>query len=330
MADTLCVDIGNFSTLSAVVSGRENTEVFKMRSLIFDATQSGECRDAVHPADSPLITVGGKTYKLGRHAKGYTGFLSAVEAGKSRADIILPILLANTPDGFEGVVKMLVPSRNELQEKLIAVGILGTHSFTTKAEGKEISAIANFTNIEFVRETDSAAKFAYESGVVSPDDVVLCIDIGGGTTNVVVATYEDDVFNVIFRKSYDNSGGIQLAQAIANTDVIKSLNREFEITKIMDAITEGKTHIGNRTDYSFAAVWESSVNVWFDGLLSRIMSACDKQLDEVTQILWCGGGSEIIRDRVQNQPGNLFLDNPQETNIRGLIHSAKPQLRIAA
>jgi hypothetical protein len=329
-SNVLCVDIGNYSVLTAVVNGRENSQINKMRSLVFNCTHNGECRNGVHPSDSPLIAINGKHYKLGKQAKNYPGFISAAEAGKNRSDIILPILLANTPDTFDGSIKMLVPARDEMKERLIANDVIGTHDFTLTAYGNTSSAIANFTSIEFVRETDAAAKFAYETGAISPLDVALVIDIGGGTVNTLVCNYDEDVFNTVYRKSYDNSGGIALAQAVANTDTVKSYGRAFEVTKIMDAITEGKTYIGNRSDLSFEAVWESCVDQWFDGILSRIMSASDKYLDEVSVIVWCGGGSEIIRSKVANQTGHMILDNPQQANINGLIHSAKPQLRIAA
>jgi StbA protein len=330
MANTLCVDIGNYSVLSAVVSGRDSSDVTKMRSLIYDATHNSESRNTAHPKNSPLVTVNGKSFKVGDKACTYPGFLSAAEAGKSRTDIILPILLANTPDGFEGIVKMLVPTRDEFKEKLIANEIIGTHSFSITADATKTDSIADFTGVEFVRETDSAAKFAYETGAINPDDVALVIDIGGGTINIVICNYEDDVFNTVYRKSYDGSGGIALAQTIANTDVVKSYGRTFEIAKIMDAISNNKLFYGNRQDLSFASVWESSVDTWFDALLSRVMASTDKYLDEVTTILWCGGGAEIIRSKVDDQPGHMILDNPQLANISGLIHSAKPQLRIAA
>jgi hypothetical protein len=243
VTNTLCVDIGNYSVLSAVVSGRSSTEVAKMRSLIYDCTHNSDCRNNVHPSDSPMIAANGKFYKLGKGAKNYPGFLSAAEAGKSRSDVMLPILLANTPDGFEGVVKILVPARDAGSEKLIRNAVLGTHIYTTTANSVARDAIANFTGVDFVRETDSAAKFAYESGVINPDEVILTIDLGGGTANYLVAAYEDDVFSVRLNKSLPNSGGIALAQSIANTDVAKSYGRSFEIAKIMDAITEGKTFL---------------------------------------------------------------------------------------
>lgn len=331
MTNTLCVDIGNYSVLSAVVSGRESTEVVKMRSLIYDCTHNSDCRNNVHSSDSPMIAVNGKFYKLGKGAKNYPGFLSAAEAGKSRTDVMLPILLANTPDGFEGVVKILVPTRDEMSEKLVRSAVIGTHTYSTTVNSVTCDAIANFTGAEFIRETDSAAKFAYESGVINPSEVVLIVDIGGGTCNYVVAAYEDDVFSVRLNKSLPNSGGIALAQAISNTDVVKTYGRSFEIAKIMDAITEGKTYISNRRDLSFETVYTDCVEQWFEGLISRIMAATDKYLDEVTRIVWCGGGTEIIKDKLANQPLHLVLDNPQHANINGLIHSAKlPHLRIAA
>lgn len=331
MTNTLCVDIGNYSVLSAVVSGRSSTEVAKMRSLIYDCTHNSDCRNNVHPSDSPMIAANGKFYKLGKGAKNYPGFLSAAEAGKTRTDVMLPILLANTPDGFEGIVKILVPARDELSEKLLRTAVIGTHTYSTTANSVTCDAIANFTGVEFIRETDSAAKFAYESGVINPLEVVLIVDIGGGTCNYVVAAYEDDVFNVRLNKSLPNSGGIALAQAISNTDVVKTYGRSFEIAKIMDAITEGKTYISNRRDLSFETVYTDCVEQWFEGLISRIMAATDKYLDEVTRIVWCGGGTEIIKDKLANQPIHLVLENPQHANINGLIHSAKlPLLLIAA
>lgn len=331
MTNTLCVDIGNYSVLSAVVKGRESTEVFKMRSLIYDCTHNSDCRNNAHPSDSPIIAVGGKIYKLGKGAKNYPGFLSAAEAGKSRTDVMLPILLGNTPNGFEGLVKILVPARDELSEKLIRSAVLGTHTYSTTVNSAVTESIANFTGVEFIRETDSAAKFAYEAGVISPSEVILTIDIGGGTCNYLVAAYEDDVFSVRFNKSLPNSGGIALAQAISNTDAVKSHGRTFEIAKIMDAITEGKRYVSNRRDLSFEKVYGDCVEQWFEGLISRIMAATDKYLDEVTRIVWCGGGTEIIKDKLANQPLHLVLENPQYANINGLIHSAKlPLMRLAA
>jgi hypothetical protein len=335
--NTLCVDIGNYSVLTSVVDARERGDINMMRSLIYDCTHNGECRTGMHTVDSPLVNIGNKTYKLGRFAKNYPGFLSAVEAGKNRPDVMLPILLGNTPDGFEGKVKILVPARDEVFEKLIKSAVTGHHTYQVTKErspksDKQVSqsSVVHFTEVEFVRETDAAAKFAYESGAIPPDDVALVIDIGGGTINAVVCSYEDDVFNVIYRKSYDNSGGIALAQTIANTDAVKSYGRAFEIAKIMDAITEGKTHVGNRPDLSFEAVFDDCLNQWFESIITRVMSAADKYLDEVTTLVWCGGGAEIVRDRLHSG-GHLILDNPQQANINGLIHSAKtPALRAVA
>jgi len=328
--NTLCVDIGNYSSLIAVVDGRNSGEITKMRSLLYDCTHNSECRNGIHTVESPMITVNDRSYKIGSQAKAFPGFLSAAEAGKSREDIFLPILLSATPNEFEGTVKVLVPDRDNVKEEIISKAVLGTHAFSVYKGGKKQDALASFTEIEFHRETDAAAKFAFESGTIAPDDVILAVDVGGGTCNYLVASYEDDAFNVRFRKSLDNSGGIALAQALANTDLLKSYGRALEIAKIMDAISDGKQYIANRRDLTFAAVWEDSVTQWFDGILSKILSSADKYLDEVTNIVWCGGGSEILRHKL-NQPGHIVLDQPQLSNIKGLIHSSKlPLLRIAA
>lgn len=331
MSNTLCVDIGNYSTLIAVVDGRNSGEIIKMRSLLYDCTHNGECRNGIHTAESPMVAFADRHYKIGKVAKAFPGFLSAAEAGKSREDIFLPILLSATPSEFEGTVKVLVPNRDDMKESIISKAVLGTHAYSVYRSGKKIEAQASFTDIEFHRETDAAAKLAFDDGSVSPDDVVLTIDIGGGTVNYLVGSYEDDVFSVRFRKSLDNSGGIALAQSLANTDLLKSYGRSLEISKIMDAISEGRRYIANRRDLSFEAVWEHAVSQWFDGMISRIITSTDKYLDEVTQIVWVGGGAEILRQKLASQPGHVILDNPQLSNIRGLIHSSlAPSLRIAA
>ncbi len=331
MSNTICVDIGNYSVLTAVVEGRDSTEPNKMRSLVYDCTHNGECRNNVHTDESPMVAFEDRHFKLGSGAKNYPGFLSAAEAGKGRPDIMLPILLANTPNEFEGTVKILVPSKDDFQERIITQAIAGTHAYSVFKQGKKQDAIANYTACEFVRETDAAAKFAFESGALSADEVILTVDIGGGTCNFLVASYEDGQLSVRFNKSLDNSGGIALAQTIVNTDAVKAHGRALEIAKIMDAITEGKTYIANRRDLSFEAVWNDCVNQWFDALLSRIMSSCDKYLDEVSKILWVGGGVEIIKHKLKDQQGHLVLDNPQYANINGLILSAKlPSLKLAA
>ena len=330
MSNTLCADIGNYSTLIAVVDDRNSGSIVKMRSLLYDCTHNGECRNGVHTAENPMIAYADRHYKIGKVAKAFPGFLSAAEAGKSRKDIFLPILLSATPSEFEGVVKVLVPARDGMKESIISKAVIGTHSYSVWRGGKKQDALANFTEIEFHRETDAAAKFAFEVGAVSPDDVILTIDIGGGTCNYLVASYEDDVFSVRFRKSLDNSGGIALAQALANTDLLKSYGRALEISKIMDAISDGKQFIANRRDLTFAPVWEDSVSQWFDGMISRIMASTDKYLDEVTQIVWCGGGAEILRHKL-SQSGHVVLEQPQLANLKGLIQSSKlPSLRIAA
>lgn len=330
MSNTLCVDIGNYSVLTAVAGA----SISRQRSLIYDATHNKECRDGVHPADSPLIEVGGKHYKIGVLAKNYPNFLSAVEAGKSNPDLILPILLANTPDGFEGDIKFLVPVRDELTEALIKTAVVKHHEYSITSEGRRTNCVCNFTNIDFVRETDSAAKFAYNSGVIAPDSVALVADIGGGTVNAVICSYDNGILHTTWRQSYDNSGGIALAQSIANTDVVKSYGRAFDTAKIMDAITEGKAYIGKRTDLSFETVLDDCITQWFNGIVTRLMSAADKYCDEVTQVVWCGGGAEIVRQRLLKKAHSglniTIIDNPQYANINGLIASVKPTLRVAA
>jgi hypothetical protein len=331
MNSTICVDLGNYSTLIATVSGREVSPITKMRSLIYDSTHNGECRNGIHTDESPMVEIGGRFYKIGAQAKNFPGFLTAVEGGKTREDIFLPILLSSLPTGFEGIARILVPSRNNLKESLISFAVVGMHTFTVYKNGRKVDSVANITGCEFHRESDAGARYAYESGAINPEDVVLAVDIGGGTCNFLVASYDlDGNFEVRFNKSLDNSGGIALAQSLANTDLVKSYGRVLEIAKIMDAITSGKRYIANRRDLTFEPVWEDCVNQWFNSLISRIMSASDKYLDEVTSIVWFGGGAEILRERLE-KTGHIVLDNSQFANLNELIRISKtPLLQIAA
>lgn len=239
MNNTLCADIGNYSVLTSV----DGRDIKGMRSLIYDTTYNSECQNNIHPSDSPMIEVGSKKYKLGKLATKFDGFLSAAEFGKSKAELLLPILLANTPDGFEGTVKLLVPDDDKDSKVFVRNAVVGTHEFTLYSEGSETNTVVIYNDVEFYRETDMAAKYSYDAGILDSDDVVLVVDIGGGTVNVLICDVEDG-FYVRYRNSYPNQGGINLAQTILATDLVRGYGKNFEISKVMDAIANGYRTIG--------------------------------------------------------------------------------------
>ncbi|NJM19894.1 MAG: hypothetical protein HC907_14955 [Richelia sp. SM1_7_0] len=246
--NTLCADIGNFSVLTAVVD-YQPTSINKMRSLIVDVTHKSEAREGLHADDSPLVGIKGKYFKIGRQAGKQPNCLSAAEAGKNQSEIFLPMLLANTPDGFEGSVSMLVPSRDKAAETWIRTAILNTHEYSVNHQNR----IARFTDVEFHRESDTALLHGYLSGIVPKNDGALLIDIGGGTVNALIATFENGELDILWRESFDNRGGIALAKSILDTDCVKS-QKSMSVHQIMDAIADGKRYIGNRSDRSFEPV----------------------------------------------------------------------------
>ena len=312
--NTICADIGNFSVLTAVV-GNHPASINKMRSLIVDVTHKGDVRDGLHADDSPLVGVKGKFFKLGRQAGKQPNCLSAAEAGKSSTEIFLPMLLANTPDGFEGSVSMLVPSRDNASETWIRTAILGHHEFTVNHENR----IARFTDVEFHRESDTALLHAYLSGIVPQNAGTLLIDIGGGTVNALIATFEDGQLDILWRESFDNRGGIALAKSILDTDHVKA-QKSMSVPSIMDAIAEGKRYIGNRPDRSFEPVFDDCVKQWFKAIRVTVLSAADSYLDEVNQIIWMGGSTELLRNQLESKEGQLIFPSPQLANINALVH----------
>lgn len=313
--NTLCVDIGNFSVLTAVVGSKNTTLINKIRSLIVDVTHKGDVRDGLHVEDSPLVEVKGKFFKLGRQAGRQPGCLSAAEAGKNQPDIFLPMLFANTPDGFEGTVSMLVPNRDKMSETWIRSAILGTHTYSVN----KTERTATFTDVEFHRESDTALHYAYITGIVPQTAGTLMIDIGGGTVNALIATFEDGELDILWRESYDNRGGIALAKSILDTDCVKA-QKSMSVPAIMDAIATGKRYVGNRPDRSFELVFDDCVKAWFKSIRVTVLSAADAYLDEVNNIIWMGGSTELLRPQLEDKEGQMVFPNPQLANINALIH----------
>ena len=320
--NTLCADIGNFSVLTAVAESRAT--VNKMRSLIVDVTHKGDVRDGLHADDSPLVEVKGKFYKLGRQAGRQPNCLSAAEAGKSNSDIFLPMLLANTPDGFEGSVSMLVPSRDSASETWIRTAILGTHEYSVNKVGR----VASFTDVEFHRESDTALHYAYLSGIIPKTEGTLLIDIGGGTVNAVIATFEGEL-DILWRDSFDNRGGIALAKGILDTDHVKA-QKTMKTADIMDAIANGNRYIGNRPDRSFEPVFDDCVKAWFKAIRVTVLSAADAYLDEVNQIVWMGGSVELLRPQLEGKDEQLIFPSPQYANINALINLSGGDMEVVA
>ncbi len=322
----LCADIGNYSVLTCA----DGRNVRQMRSLIYDCTHNSECQNNAHTPESPMVVIGNRKYKIGRMAAKFSGFLSAAEAGKSSPKILLPILLSNTPPCFEGVVKLLVPDDNKESQALIESVVVGEHEYSVYSGGSKVDALAEFTGVEFVREGDAAARYAYEIGAIEPSEVALIIDIGGKTTDVVVCD-NDDGFYVRLRRSYAGYGGISVAQSILDSDLVRSYGRVFEVAKTMDAITAGKRYIGNRKEYSFEDIYTDCVDQWFGKLMSKILTEFDSQLVDVTKIVWVGGGAELVREKVEGEDMNIVLPSPQHANLNGLIGSSHASnLRMVA
>lgn len=315
MHSTICADIGNYSVLTSVISGTNTSSVSKMRSLIVDVTHKGDIRNGLHFDDSPLVEIKGKYYKLGRQAGKQPNCLSAAEAGKNQPEIFLPMLLANTPDGFEGSVSLLVPSRDNAAETWIRTAVLGTHEFSVNNQ----SRIASFTDVEFHRESDTALRYAYTTDTVPKTEGALLIDIGGGTVNAVIATFEDGELDTLWRESFDNRGGIALAKSILDTDHVKA-QKTMSASAIMDAIANGNCYVGNRPDRSFEPVFDDCVKTWFKSIRVTIMAAADSYLDEVNRIIWMGGSAELLRPQIEGKEAQFIFPSPQLANINALVY----------
>lgn len=319
MHSTLAVDIGNYSTQSAVIFPDGASPIRTIRSLVYDCTQVREVRNGVTNEHNALITIGDKSYLLGDRAGMYKTHLSAAETGKAKPEIALPLLLASLDSSFQGTVKFLIPKHDDASEAFLRQSLVGTHVFTKNGT----NLIAEITDISFYEETKAAAEYAFHVGSVAPHDTLFVLDIGGGTVNYGIFTYEQDIFDCLYYKSNANSGGIELAKAIATTDLVQSFSWTTDISRIMSAISQGRTFIGNRPDLDFRPVYEDCVSKWFKSLLSKAKSDVNSFFPDVTKIVWVGGGAGIIKSRVE-RVGHIVLDNPQTANIAHLIRQSIP------
>lgn len=317
----LAVDIGNYSTQSAVISHRGVSPVNTIRSISFNCTNRKEARDNADNDENPVIELGDTVYLLGQRAGLYKSHFSAAQEGKAKPEVVVPLLLSSLREDFRGTVKMLVPQRNTSEESLLRNEIVKKHYFTRN--GKSLRA--DIKEVEFYEETKAAAEYAYKVGSVAPYDTIFCLDIGGGTLNYGIFSYEDDLFTCLCHKSNADSGGIELAKAICSTDLVKGFSWTTDISRVMSAISQGKRIIGNRTELDFSPVYEECVTSWFRSLLVQAKSHVSSFFPEVTKIVWVGGGAEIVRERIEKIAGDIsiVLDNPQNANISHLIHESK-------
>ena len=171
--------------------------------------------------------------------------------------------------------------------------------------------------------------YAYLTGIVPQTEGTLLIDIGGGTVNAVIATFENGELDILWRDSFDNRGGIALAKGILDTDHVKA-QKTMKTADIMDAIANGKRYIGNRPDRSFEAVFNDCVKAWFKAIRVTVLSAADAYLDEVNQIVWVGGSVELLRPQLEGKDGQLVFPSPQEANINALIHLCGGEVEAVA
>lgn len=321
MKDFLAVDIGNYSCQSCVISASGTTPIRTIRSLLYDCTFESDIRNNAYNDENLLITIGDKSYLVGKRAESYASHKSAAEAGKSRSDVVLPLVLSALKHDFYGEIKFLVPSRNEVQESFLRNALVKSHSFCRNG----ISLSAEFTGITFYEETKAAARYAFESKIVPKSSVLFVADIGGGTVNYGVFQYEDGNFVCKEYKPNNNLGGIELAKAIAATDVVKRFRWTPNISRILTSISNGSLVIGNRQELDFSPVYEMCVDRWFGALLVRAKSDMNAFFPDVTDAIWVGGGAEIVRSRIEKTPHRV-LDNPQRANIMHLVHQAQIEL----
>ena len=325
MQSTLAVDIGNFSTQSAVISVDGASPISTIHSVVYDCTYEREIREGAADDRSPLLHIGKKSYLLGKRAGLYKSHLSAAETGKAKPEVALPLLLASVNDDFQGDVKFLVPQHDDRNEAFLKNALIGCHTFTKN--GKEMKA--DITAVRFYEETKAAANYIFNVGEVSPHDTIFVIDVGGGTLNYGIFAYEDDRFRCLYYKSNTNSGGIELAKDICATDLVRGFSWTPDISRVMSALSQGKRIIGNRADLNFSPVYDECVSRWFKSLLVKAKSDVHSFFPDVTKVVWVGGGAEIVKEKVV-RVGHLVIDNPQTANISHLIldsvHAQTPVL----
>lgn len=313
------VDFGNY-TIQAMSSVGGSQPL-----IIRSATQMlGRTRVLRHDQTNPIIVWDDKRYHIGDAALKYPGAMKevTVESDKSNPDLVRLFLLGVLEplgDALAYTVRLhfTVPDPyrlvgvNETVGERLARALTGTYDFIRNGVQMQVHVKALAPEYEGLAPVLVARK----GGLIANHGYTICIDIGGGTTNVLVVDGDGEVLD---QRTLDGCGGIALARAICADTVVQARCRHgLQVWDVMDATARGLTHVIGNPSASWSDVFVPIRDKWLHNILSRVMSGFGQYFAKTTNILFIGGNANLLT-KDQNK---LFVvyPNPETANVTALM-----------
>lgn len=312
-ANHLYLDCGNSATKFSFGSG-----VNLIRSIYVRLDQP-----IVANVDSPCISFGGKHFLIGTMAQHTGRKVQEFAAANSKLENLFLSLLPCLRPAYSGYrwtlsLTLLLP--------------FGTSKSTQDAFRKQltskvwdytwngIDACVEITDVYFVNEGIGSYNYAISKGQINKNELVLVLDIGGGTAIARQMMGGSELWSAVFA----NTGAVQLASRVATAAQTK-LGTVANIYEVIDAIANGSLKVRGS---SIESEFKRERKTWFSSLLQQVSYQMRTQgLSPSNRILLTGGSALFLADEVKNQDKFIICQDASVANILGVAPDFTAQQR---
>jgi hypothetical protein len=312
------------------VNGRTG-EIQTIRSLVHTFVPGSEPLLSKRNDENPIIAYSNRIFHVGEAVASYKGIgsMAVVKTDKSRIDRQIEMLLASVQPGDSPIhdidLWFTLPDpysecEGELLGDYLASKLTGSYDFTRNGVSIQLSVKQCFC----VQEGLPAVLKARADRKIPSHGTTVCLDIGGGTANLVLV---DECGDVVAYHSFAGMGGIRLASDILDNRLFKNRcvheNVRADEERIMGAIARGRSYLGQNPKVHWEDIIHPLTVNWYQGLLGDIDALLGDLSADVTGIIMTGGNANLFRSLVSDE---VFIpDQPENYNIRAL--ALYPQLK---
>lgn len=260
------------------------------------------------PSDNEnKATVGDTLFILGDDCKRYRDYENVAENNKS--NLVLPFTLALLnmlgKRTVDAVFQVPDPLRYEA-------------SLRSALEGTGI-------NVRNVYQEGYGSWYEFRKMRLQPKakGISLVIDIGAGTT--VASLIDESTTMVLDTFVKESAGCVYLCQLLAeDRRLVQTIGEHPSISDLMQGIEHEDNEYGD-TGISFAQYLPAAQDAWFKWLFNIIRSHYKAYMNRITSIIFTGGGSLLLKDRIENNKSPLIhlAASPLGNNLTGIYNHAK-------
>ncbi|TFI51039.1 ParM/StbA family protein [Mastigocladus laminosus UU774] len=279
--------------------------------------------------DSPIIDYLDKRYHYGASAYDYQSHTAIANDDKLEPSVFIPTLLATlAPFGGQSEYTIdlhwilpnpSVPSRHVVGQPIgeyLREQLNGTFDFTRNGLGMSVKVFPQEPQYEGLAPVLAARK----QSLIPSTGNTICIDIGGGTWNVLVVNQQGDIID---QASKDKAGGVRLASLIADNYIVKSrLGDELELERIMDGLANRSNCYCGNPRVHWNDVLGQSIEQWFSEGKGWTFTRFKQHMANTTMIMFIGGNANLLEPRIKGKQGFFIYPNPETANVTAMRYMA--------